>query len=329
MSYQIKHFSLALLNNFRCDIADLYVDFGDGVRLVHNDLLPKFESDPENIKILEIAKNAEFRYKTTTSDLAATSHYALIYQFEGEVKKAFHEYHGKSNYLFNNVITSLRLAKPGFVGRLDLMNRISGFPNRLSIPSTTRMSDDYLYMGCMPDAPYRLSEDDVYKIKEIFMAINQRMDSMDTRSRIALDRFNYQYARESELDRLIDIIVAFEALYGEQHELKFRISIRGAKHLGESDCKIQQRIYDCLSDAYDIRSEIVHGSKADISQCKKFKNSKRQWRSPGCMLEELSTRLRKALYSILLDKRISRSKQDFCGKLDKAIISGSAVNWNG
>lgn len=101
MSYQIEHFSLALLNNIESDIADLGIDFGGGVRLVHNLLLPSFVTDPENMKILEEAKKSEYEYRTATFDLADMSDYALIYQFSGEVEEPFYRNYDqrKPNYL--------------------------------------------------------------------------------------------------------------------------------------------------------------------------------------------------------------------------------------
>ena len=328
MSYQIEHFSFALLNNLECDRFGTMIDFGNGVKLLDIDLLPEFVSDPENIKVREEAKKAEFGYRSATFDLADMSHYALIYQFVGEVKKPFDEHYdrGKPNYLFNNVIMSLRLAKRGLVGRLDVINRVCGAPRTLAgIPFRSRTGYDYPYLGRTFDAPYQLLAEDACKLKEIFVALNHRIDTIDTRTRIALDRFNYQYVRENELDRLIDIMVGFEALYGAETELTFRISLRGATHLRESD-KERQKVYNCLSKAYSIRSRVVHGSASTIEESKDFAKGQNKdlWTSSTDMLNVLSALLREAIFSIVVDQACS--SETLRNRLDKAIIRGSAVS---
>ena len=57
---------------------------------------------------------------------------------------------------------------------------------------------------------YELSTAEMDRVKPLFASIR---DCDDNRIRVALSRLNRQYARDNDIDKLIDLIVGFEALY--------------------------------------------------------------------------------------------------------------------
>lgn len=81
---------------------------------------------------------------------------------------------------------------------------------------------------------------------------------------LALRRFNLAYDRILPEDRLIDYMVALEALLltgEEQQELAYKLGLRGAVLLGEnSDARFE--IFSRLRRAYAVRSNVVHGGSS-------------------------------------------------------------------
>ena len=80
---------------------------------------------------------------------------------------------------------------------------------------------------------------------------------------VALRRFNYAYERGSLEDKLIDHLVAFEALFfkqGETGEFRHKLSMRVARFL-EHEYDKRKVVAEKMVDFYDKRSSIVHGEK--------------------------------------------------------------------
>ena len=94
--------------------------------------------------------------------------------------------------------------------------------------------------------------------------LQQRMDS-EERFRIAVTR----WAKAASPgvwspDRVIDLRIALEALYldSEHGELRFRLSMTGARHLADSlDCR--KAVQKTLSKFYDLASRVIHGTATE------------------------------------------------------------------
>lgn len=329
MTYvKIEHYCLSLLDNIYSEVEE--VRLNDNLRIVRLDRL----TDPRAERILgkaalEASKLVDYTkgppkngfafhpiYYDNASNMverwAETSNHALECQFEGTAEGE--QYEGGVPFrclkLFNDVLTSFRLLKPEIVGRLRAksINPTFIFTSGETVdyePPVNRMN------------PYIFLEADSDQLKSFFTSV---CICDNAQIQIALGRLNRCYSREHEIDKLIDIMIAFEALYlkGENSELKFRLATRAAKHLGKNAGQ-SKNIFECVSIAYDIRSAVAHGSVNILKEHKAFQ--KRYWDSPRSMLDDLSKLLRKALMSILLDVGESFAK-DFHAKLDDAIIGG-------
>ena len=91
----------------------------------------------------------------------------------------------------------------------------------------------------------------------------QRYQSARQRKRKRLDaalrRFNFAYERKEPEDKLVDYMIALEALLlADQQELKYKLALRGAALIG-NNAEDRKRIYDELGEAYNQRSKTVHG----------------------------------------------------------------------
>lgn len=104
--------------------------------------------------------------------------------------------------------------------------------------------------------------DGVRKILEQLAALNA--DKFRSLA-LALRRFNLSYDRHHPEDRLIDQMIAFEALYlsgDDRAEKSFRLALRSSYFL-EAGAQ-RKDVYRDMKCAYNLRSAIVHGGTASL-----------------------------------------------------------------
>jgi Apea-like HEPN len=79
----------------------------------------------------------------------------------------------------------------------------------------------------------------------------------------ALKRFSYAHERHDWEDRIIDLLIAAEALFLSQSmgELSYRLRLNAAMFLG-NNLGDRQQIFEDMGLAYELRSKIVHGASA-------------------------------------------------------------------
>jgi len=337
LSVSIDHYGLALIDNLETDIQELR--FTPNLRLVRLDLI----LDPRGTLMLgkdaiDLAKKVvsegrlpEGRFRTIPYQQGpmATivqrtpefSNHALEWHFVGEIEDPFNEHYDRyrPNKLFSDVITSLRLLKPGLVGRFGAVHAIRGDPSGIEGAWSLGETLNYQPSPMNLFERYQLQEEGLSHLRKIFDALSV---CTNQQIRIALNRFDLQYARGSEVDRLIDLIVAFEALYLKgisDAELRFRLAARVARHLGE-DQNERSALFRRMSAAYEMRSRIVHGSIDSLRGNKLL--SRMGWNSPFAMLNEMEDMLRRAIRLILVELGTEAFASIFHAALDRAIISG-------
>jgi len=101
------------------------------------------------------------------------------------------------------------------------------------------------------------------EVSELLDLLNDLRTNRSEALNLGLRRFNLAYTRVRPEDRLLDLMIAFESLFIEDHgELRYRLSIRTAALLGKSaDDRI--KIFEDMKRAYDIRSKVVHGERLE------------------------------------------------------------------
>jgi hypothetical protein len=85
---------------------------------------------------------------------------------------------------------------------------------------------------------------------------------------VGIRRFSQSNERDNVEDRIIDLMIAAEAIFlssggSFQGELKYRLSHRASMFI-ETDVDLQRYVFDFMQRAYDVRSSIVHGSKPKL-----------------------------------------------------------------
>ena len=86
---------------------------------------------------------------------------------------------------------------------------------------------------------------------------------------IAIRRFGYAHERHRLEDKIIDLLIAAEALFLSDYnkddpyigEIRYRLSLRAALFLS-SNAESQRMIFRQMRAAYDLRSKIAHGGDA-------------------------------------------------------------------
>lgn len=107
----------------------------------------------------------------------------------------------------------------------------------------------------------RLSAEEVSQFKAFharFLNLRELIAKKEYMS-LALRRYNSALDERQLEDRIIDFMIALEALFSsDARELRYRLSLRVAVFLGKNDTE-REEILQFMKKAYDARSEIVHG----------------------------------------------------------------------
>ena len=131
---------------------------------------------------------------------------------------------------------------------------------------------------------------------------------------LALKRFNLGIEEEDFEEKIIDFIIAFEALcLPELDELRYRLSNRIAT-LVSKNSEEAEKIRDFMKKAYDVRSSIVHGGKIKsiAIEGKPIKL--------GVFTKKLEDYLRKTLRLFLTLSVKVKKQKDLIELLDKSLF---------
>ena len=209
------------------------------------------------------------------------------------------------NTELNSIITSLRLWKKGDVG-YDTVYYLSKWnPWGGGIRGSTS-----IFFG---NPPVVLKSAEVEEFKNFYENFREVKISDYPFLNIAINRFNYAYERKRQEDKLIDYMVAFEALFSEgSGDLRYKIPIRVAKLL-ETDFDQRKMIRNTMKAGYDARSNIVHGNTVvkDVKvKCVKDNSKKIPLIEFVPMVEEY---LRKSIKKFM---EIGNNKDDILEEID-------------
>jgi len=122
---------------------------------------------------------------------------------------------------------------------------------------------------------YELNEETLTKFIEFFDSywdiIHQKPQPLWN----ALFRFSSSYEKRTLADRLVDLMIAMEALFGDNGELTYKISLRSACMLYPAG-EARERAFDTIKKLYEERSKIVHGktlnSRSDNKRISQFED---------------------------------------------------------
>ncbi|MDC8450034.1 MAG: hypothetical protein LV473_16995 [Nitrospira sp.] len=166
-----------------------------------------------------------------------------------------------------HIITGLRLFKAEGIRAGDIAVR----PRRWSPISGVVFYQNNLISGPGQVAPkYVLHAKESESLGRIYEQLALLNEDKFRSLALALRRFRLGYDRHHPEDRLLDQMIAFEALYlfeinaEDRSEKRFRLSLRVAQFIAKGNAR--QNVYRDMKQAYDLRSEIVHGGAPKSSQ---------------------------------------------------------------
>jgi hypothetical protein len=158
-----------------------------------------------------------------------------------------------------NVLLALRLYKEG-----DVFCKVIFSESGLSF---TFLNPTYEMPNPLHRTIYSIKMEEIGKIREIFDKITKADFDRRRYLRIACDRFNRSYGRSMHDEKIIDFMIAFEALFLREEKASSQgqtIGVGGSMLLGKNDLERKQ-IYDFLIETYKLRNKIVHGSAITYS----------------------------------------------------------------
>ena len=204
------------------------------------------------------------------------------------------------------VITALRLFKKGSIYYSAIISYPKIWRDIWIISSHER--------GKVYGQYYELTDEDVENFKTFWSKFKTlQIKKFD----VAIRRFNFSYERKLPEDKLIDYIIAFEALFkGARSKL---LALRCAYLLGK-DGEERKKIFEILESAYDIRNKIVHGGS--IESIKEVLNKLKKL---NLNLAEFSMQvegyLRESIKTFLHLQK-SKSHDKIIKEIDEKIITG-------
>ena len=107
-----------------------------------------------------------------------------------------------------------------------------------------------------------VGETEINEAKCLYKILDKKPD-LKGKLRIPINRWIKSKTPEEPIDKIIDLGIAFEALYvsdGGSGEIRFKFSIRAAWYLGKNE-KCRKTLMKEFQEIYDWRSTIVHTGK--------------------------------------------------------------------
>jgi hypothetical protein len=158
------------------------------------------------------------------------------------------------------IITALRLLKSGNVSHS--LVRITPVLENPAVGESGQSKEPLAPWG----NGYVLEESEVKQLQETWKSIEGRDLDKPSAVNVALRRFSFSYDRIQYEDRLIDLMIAFEALLLEgPTSVAHKLSLRFAKIMGDNFTQ-RSTLYKEMKRFYDVRSRLVHGTATPIDE---------------------------------------------------------------
>jgi len=121
--------------------------------------------------------------------------------------------------------------------------------------------------------PYFLKPGEIEELKTILDSLNKIDFNENTSYQIACDRFGRSYFKKYSWDQVIDLCIAFEALYCKGETISGSkgdiIGLACSMLLGETNSE-REEILEHIKTAYKLRNKVVHGSLPNFSEMVKL-----------------------------------------------------------
>ena len=138
-----------------------------------------------------------------------------------------------------------------YIGGNELFNVDSRFPNEMG-------------KFAMPDHLSGISvinETDIDKAKDLYELLTNLPSKIGGKLQIAIKRWIGSKTYQTSEDKIIDLAIAFEALYlPDTGESTFKFAARASWYLGK-DRKNRAELFEVFRELYKCRSRVVHGGE--------------------------------------------------------------------
>jgi hypothetical protein len=160
---------------------------------------------------------------------------------------------------FNELITALRLLKAGCVERQITYTRLE-YPGQLGdVGHFTRAINKRHPIS----QTYILSKADLPDLEQILTAI--KFGKIPVQLQTAIERVNFAAERERNDDRLLDLLIAMEAIFSDsQGSNNDKTGLRCAEFVA-NDNEERKHISQLINDAYRRRNPLGHSEKEKIN----------------------------------------------------------------
>lgn len=259
---------------------EIYVEFENYLKTDELDaqswaVLYNFDMEPEeliledDLRIRRISDNERgFLVKQSQAPLNPVSHHELhnnyVLEYEYSVLKDKARSTDEASEIFDGVTLGLKLFPTG--GDMRYLSMISDQSSPFE-DAGNRFSEGEEVTSSLRQ-PCELTSDECDDFVKFWNEHREQLLSPSDTIQIALRRYSDAFQRNEPEDRLIDLVIALEAMLlkpGERQELSYRMSQRGALLLSnEKDTAVKVRKQ--LKDAYNERSSVVHGVRNDIDR---------------------------------------------------------------
>ena len=165
---------------------------------------------------------------------------------------------------FGRIVSALRLFKLGMVGLGPIHQKGAYWQPDL----VGMVVGSSIYTAPFIGPTYELTEAEAGQVVQFYNYLLTIDISGEHALELAIRRFNLAYERAMPADKLIDMMIAFEALLlPEKDELALRLSLRVANLL--RNIANRQDIFKKMKKAYKLRSDTVHGSGTNDKEISK------------------------------------------------------------
>lgn len=215
---------------------------------------------------------------------------------------------------FNDIVTVLRLFKPGLVIARHIRS------NPITWALKAGRLDDWIDSSLVrvPSSVYELNKSEkllFLKLWRRFKIFKSSISSKDDNYlSIALKRFNFGIEENEAENKIVDFLIAFEALcLCDSEEIGYKLSNRVAVLLAKKSDEAE-KIREFMKEAYRIRSKIVHGSK------NKSVTINGKTMDLAVFTQKLEEYLRKILRSFLVLSEESKKHQEIISLIDQSFF---------
>ena len=248
---ETKILKLAPIQNLDCEIEEIKLGQGLKIRKLSKKELEDLWSTIGHISHVDRDEILQLRFAVETICVK---------------KKETNTTEPNPSELLDMVVTALRLFKDGLVWPCFIFSKpLSWLPHEGA----------WVFGGGIDSRgfceKYFLTSEEEKNFKSFWVKFCTFNRTKHSFLRVALNRFSYTYERTTPEDKLIDQMIAFEALYSEgAGDLRYKIPTRIARLLKE-DPKERIELSSFMKIIYDGRSSIVHGDEISEKIIKKIK----------------------------------------------------------